>query len=362
MNTKCQTVSFSILDILEIPLIKKKNILLVAGIKSYKNFLENPSFSLLKKELTWDHFYHFTPNPKKKEIEEGVKIFKKKNYNAIFTIGGGSAIDVGKLIKFFSKSKVPIYALPTTCGTGSEATTFATFYDHFIKKSIDDSSLLPDHIILDSSFLKTLPAYTKGNSLGDSLCHAVESYWNINSTSESLEYAEKAISSIINHSEDFMKNNKKDLFALKASHYAGKAINITRTTAAHALSYSLTSQFNIPHGQSVALFLPHLFKFNINLTEKNCADKRGPLFVQERFGEISTLLKAKSLKEADKRFEIIFNIFGLKNSLKKLNILKIPPSFDLQVNSDRLKNNPRMILPKDVDYLFEKIKKDNSKE
>ena len=144
-------------DLLKIPLIRDKKIFLVSGKRSFPQFLKCPELCEVLENLSWTHFHDYSPNPKKEEAIMGSKVFLKGHFDFLLAIGGGSAMDMAKLIKFFSNAKVPLMAIPTTCGTGSEVTSFATYYEGKIKKSADNKSLLPNYTILYSHFLKTLP-------------------------------------------------------------------------------------------------------------------------------------------------------------------------------------------------------------
>ena len=339
-------------DLLKIPFICDKKILLVSGKKSFPKFLKCPELCEVLGNLNLFHFHDYSSNPKKEEAIKGSEVFLKGDFNFLLAIGGGSAMDMAKLIKFFSNTKVPLVAIPTTCGTGSEATSFATYYEGKIKKSADSKSLLPNYTILYSQLLKSLPKVVKGHTLSDALSHAIESYWSINSTEYSRQLAREAISIILEKASFFMEGHNRE--ALKASHLAGKAINLTKTTAAHALSYSMTSLFDIPHGQAVALSLPELFVFNANIDEMNCQDKRGHIFVQKRMKELMSFLKVGNPEEGKESLKRVFREFGLKNSLEELGI-DIKPLIQYGPHPDRLKNNPRAFSSKDMESLLKKI-------
>lgn len=100
----------------------------------------------------------------------------------------------------------------------------------------------------DDSVLETLPEYQKKATLMDAFCQSIESFWSINSTKESKGYSKEAINIIMNNYEDYLDgDNSKNKLILKAANISGKAINITQTTAGHAMSYKLTSFYNIEY-------------------------------------------------------------------------------------------------------------------
>ena len=152
-------------------------------------------------------------------------------------------------------------AIPTTSGTGSESTSIAVIYYNGKKLSIDHGSLLPQITILDYNFLITLSDYQKKSTMLDSLCQAIESYWSIGATNDSKKYSKQCISLILKNYKDYIENkygSYKEI--IEASNYSGKAINISKTTAAHAMSYKITTMYNISHGHSVALCIIPIWK------------------------------------------------------------------------------------------------------
>jgi len=206
-------------------------------------------------------FSGFKPNPLYEDAKAGVKVLRKNKCNFIVAIGGGSSIDIAKSIKYYNHVDMPIMAIPTTSGTGSEATHFAVIYKDGEKHSIADEKILPNYVILQPSMLKTLPVYQKKCTMLDALCQAIESWWSRKATPESIEYSQNAIKLIFENMDSYLKNEcdgNKNM--LVASNLAGKAINITTTTAPHAMSYKLTSLYGLPHGHAVALCLPKVWR------------------------------------------------------------------------------------------------------
>ena len=144
--------------------------------------------------------------------------------------------------------------MPTTAGTGSEATRYAVIYFDGEKQSISDYSCIPSAVLMDASVLKTLPIYQKKSTMMDAFCHAIESYWSVNSSEESRQYSRRAIQLIMENKDLYIGNDETgNTQMLKAAHLAGKAINLTQTTAGHAMCYKLTSLYGIAHGHAAAL-------------------------------------------------------------------------------------------------------------
>lgn len=306
-------------------------------------------------------FCDFKPNPLYEDVCRGVSIFNSRNCDAILAIGGGSAIDVAKCIKLYCKmdpsenylkqpykdTGVPLIAVPTTAGTGSESTRHAVIYYNGVKQSISNASIVPDFAVLEPSVLKTLPVYQKKCTMLDALCQAIESWWSVLSTSESAEYSERAIKAILANYKKYIFEN--DLQAAKnimqASNDAGHAINITATTAAHAMSYKLSSLYNIPHGHAVSLCMPHVWENIINNTDK-CADSRGEAHLKAVMDDISELIPLSRFNELITELDM-----PSLNSDVKADLELITAS----VNPERLKNNP-VTLSSDVIYsMYERI-------
>lgn len=229
----------------------------------------------LKMNVQYMMFNQFTPNPLYEDVVKGVEVFRNNQCDAIIAIGGGSSIDVAKCIKLYSsmedtkvyleqeykENDVTLIAIPTTSGTGSESTRYAVIYYEGKKQSVTHDSIVPKYAILDYRNLVTLPLYQKKCTMLDAMCQSIESWWSVNATKESREYSRQALNTLMFNMKDYLAN-KDDGNAemLEASNYAGKAINITQTTAAHAMSYKLTSLYGIPHGRAVFMCLPFIWK------------------------------------------------------------------------------------------------------
>ena len=316
-------------------------------------------------------FNEFIPNPLYENVIDGIKKFYDNECDTIVAIGGGSSIDVAKCIKLFCKTdcsnnilnesyfdtKVPLIAIPTTAGTGSESTRYAVIYYDGKKQSITHNSILPNYVILDSSFLKTLPIYQKKCTLLDALCQAIESWWSINSTKESIEYSKIAIQKIIKNIDKYIFQNDEESSneILIASNYAGKAINITQTTAPHAMSYKLTSLYNLPHGHAVAICLPEVWYYMLNNLDK-CIDSRGQKYLQDVFQEISLSLECSKPNEAIDKLRNIIKQFEMNYPISnnKENDCQLLTN---SINLTRLKNNPISLDNKAIGILYTYIVK-----
>lgn len=333
---------------------------IVKGIKQISHLIKGKKFLLVKDGAydflglkdyfdTYPHieFSEFTPNPLYEQVCAGVELFNKEACELIVAVGGGSTIDVAKCIKLFCKmdhsinylkqdtfdSGITLIAVPTTAGTGSESTRHAVIYYEGVKQSISHLSIVPDYAVLEPSVLKTLPVYQKKCTMLDALCQAVESWWSVNSTDESKEYSRKAIESIRENWEAYIFENTDESAAriMEASNYAGRAINITATTAAHAMSYKITSMYRFPHGHAVAVCMPEVWEYVLSHTD-DCIDTRGSGYLRETLSQISELITLDQFKAMLEEMDMQYP--EAENKEEELETLA------KSVNPVRLKNNP----------------------
>ena len=337
-------------------ILKKENskkIFLVAGKTSFiKSGAKEKLDSIIKNQKV-KIFSNFSSNPKIEEIDNGLNLFNKENFDIILSIGGGSSIDVAKAIKLFSKKHIPLIAIPTTAGSGSESTYFIVYYIGKEKQSKGKSELtLPNYVILDHKLINSLPDKIMASTGIDALGQAIESYWSIYSNNKSKKYSSKAIKLLVKYLEPAVKNhNKKSLKQIQiGANFAGKAINITKTTSCHALAYPMTSYFGIPHGHAVGMTLGEMLKFNSNISKKDCSDKRGTKYVKKIILNISKLISSKEIYSLMKDIGLEIKLSELGLHKKDLDII-IKNGF----NPKRVKNNPRFLTKEDVKKILEKI-------
>lgn len=280
------------------------------------------------------------PNPGLDDVKRALTFCSGVAYDAIVAVGGGSVIDLSKLFRFWSGRRVPLIAIPTTAGTGSESTRFAVYYVDGIKRSLDSPDVKPDFSIVDSQFLDGAPRYLKACSSADAFCQSVESYWSVRSTDVSKRYAWEAASLIKDSIVAFV--NYGDVESAdrlsKGAHLAGKAIDISRTTAAHALSYAFTHQLNIPHGHAVALSMADVFESNLSALATDCQDPRGIDYIRDVMRSLSSLILPHGVKFREYWTELMASI-GLEMNCSLLGMLN-KKKIIMSVNRERLANNP----------------------
>lgn len=278
------------------------------------------------KGLRVTEYVEFSVNPKDEEAQTGVQLLLESKPDVMIAIGGGSAMDMSKLIRHYAAEHgyaVPLWAIPTTAGTGAEATHFAVVYKNGVKHSIEADDILPDVAILYAPFTYANSAYLTACTGFDALAQAIEAYWNPKATDESRQYSIRAINMIykqlpecIAHPE---QTNLRDEI-LQGAYWAGRAINITKTTAPHAFSYVFTSKYAYPHGHAVALTFPFFMKLN------------GSPELYELLG--------MSADNVMQQMECYISSLGLS--------LNLPASVDVDsalqaVNLQRLSNNPVLV-------------------
>ncbi len=356
----------------QISKINPQKVFLIRGKKSYSATGGDRFIDMLLENIEYTSFSDFNINPQLKDLQKGIALFKQGNYELIVAIGGGSVLDMAKLISVFAHqnndlesivlgkaqitdNKTQLLSIPTTAGTGAEATHFAVVYIDKVKYSVAHSAILPNYVYLSSEFSMSANKYLTACTGLDAFCQAVESVWSVNATTESQVYALKAIELIWeNLQKAVLENNKpaKEQM-LEASFLAGKAINITKTTAPHAISYAFTSYYDIPHGHAVALSLPFFMNYNYDATNTDCNDKRGALAVRARINKVLDVLGI-DIEESNNKIEIFFNSIGISISISEI-ITKFDKNVIINnVNTERLSNNPRYVTKEVLGKIFSK--------
>ena len=286
-----------------------------------------------------DLYFCSGENPKFEQIQQAIQQTSKKKYDMYIAFGGGSVIDFAKAYRYYAKTETRLLAIPTTAGTGSEVTQFAVVYIDGIKKSLDSPSILPEFAVVDSQFSEFAPMYVRACSGMDAYCHAIESFWARRATSESKKLALQSVELCRDNLVPAVLgvNKLANEKMAQAAYLAGRAINITRTTAAHALSYKITMDYGLAHGHAVGLNIAHLFK-------------RNAPYVQD----IDKLLNKMriSLDGILPYFDDIMDKMGLEYNWEKLQIKNLENIAD-SVNTERLANNPIPLTKNDLlDILY----------
>jgi alcohol dehydrogenase len=279
----------------------------------------------------FDLFDRVTPNPSLSDIETAAEKLRAGGYECIVSVGGGSAIDTAKCLSVLLNSgesslgeliddsdllrniePIPVIAVPTTSGSGSEVTPFATVWDYTSKKklSLAAESIMPETAVVDPSLTLSLPLRETLSSGLDAISHAFESVWNMNATpatiavaTDALKLGLSSIAEIVERSDDIDVR----VAMSKASLLAGVAISHTRTALAHSASYPLTIHLGVDHGFACSVLLPAILKFNSAGDDGRLAkltNDLGHRDLEEMAHHVDSLLSALDLGQFLSEFDL----------------------------------------------------------
>jgi alcohol dehydrogenase class IV len=349
---------------------KFSKIFLITGKNSYYKskadiFLNIPKDKILK------FYFKKSYLPEFNELMEILKEAKNFNPDVILAIGGGAVIDYAKIISIVNdmnminlkkklinydkigNSKVcPLIAIPTTAGAGAEVTSNAVIYINSIKYSVEDRLLIPDYFFLFTNLIINNPKKLKSSAGFDAIAQAVESLISVKSNKASVSFAKKSLILSTKNYLSFVnkpntENSKKMLIA---SNLAGKAINISKTTAPHAVSYPFSTLFGISHGHAVSLTFEKFLLFNFKKIENSEASFN----LKDRYKIIFDSFDVKNINELYYKIKFLKKEANLEDSFRKLNI-NIRSNLNQilkQINILRLKNNPIPLNKKDIKYVL----------
>jgi alcohol dehydrogenase class IV len=311
------------------------------------------------------------PEPEIAIVEECTLMFREGNYDGIIAVGGGSAIDIGKCVSAFASFEgnldelfgtdlvpqkgVPVIAIPTTAGTGSEVTNIAILSDKEaqLKKGIVSDFLLPDVAIVAPEMTLTMPKSVTAASGIDALVHAIEAYISVNSSPITDALALGAMKLIaVNLQKAYANPNhlKARENMATASLMAGMAFGNAGVGAVHALAYPLGGRYYIAHGVSNALLLTYVMEWN----KISCVERFRD--IAEALGENVTGLTDH--KAADLAVEAMRRLCDAVNIPKGLRAFNIPegdiPSMaeDASEIERLLKNNPRKLSVDEIEQIY----------
>ncbi|MCQ8896704.1 iron-containing alcohol dehydrogenase [Limnobacter humi] len=234
------------------------------------------------------------PNPTVQQIEAGYGILKQNNCEAILAVGGGSPIDAAKMIGARAKNQkpivkmtglfriwrgmLPLYAVPTTAGTGSECTIAAVVTDTENKRKLPamDLKLMPTACALDGALMTGLPPHITAATGMDALTHAVEAFVSNNAMRKTDVKAIEATQLIMKYLDTAVTNGS-DVVArqkmARASHLAGIAFTQAGVGYVHAIAHKFGAMYHTPHGLANAIVMPHVLDYSL----PNCAGRLAEL-------------------------------------------------------------------------------------
>jgi alcohol dehydrogenase class IV len=342
-----------------------KRIFLLCGKKSFVNSGAERFFNELIKKKELKIFYKKSKLPRLEELLEIVEQIKKFKPDLILAVGGGSVIDYAKIANVidirpdlsrlivsysypYKKKYTKLAAVPTTAGSGAEVTSNAVIYVEGVKYSFESELLIPDYFFLVPEFLSSASSQIKASAGFDAIAQALESLLSKKSNDESVKYASKSLNISLKSFLSFLENSnsKNSAEMIIASNLAGKAINISKTIAPHAVSYPFSSLYKIGHGHSVSLFFEEFMKFNY----ENLNKSKTSFDLKKRFDLIFSLFDISNINEFNSKISLIKKKANLEDDLTKLNvdILKNSEVIIKGINMLRLGNNPVEIDEKNI--------------
>ena len=245
--------------------------------------VERAAESLKSAGIEVDTFTEIEGNPSVETVEKATAAFKEAGADFIVAFGGGSPMDVAKAVGVTAKYGgsiteyegahkvpgpiIPLIAIPTTAGTGSEVTAFSVITDHSrdYKLTVFSYEILPAYAILDAELLTTAPASVAAACGIDAFIHAEEAYISTAASPFSDAMAEKAMNLIGKNIRRFVAN-RDDIEAAEAmlvgSLFAGIAFSFARLGNVHAMSHPVSAFFDVPHGVANAVLLPVIAEYN----------------------------------------------------------------------------------------------------
>lgn len=273
--------------------IRGKKVLVICSPRGKSQFLSD---SVLRECIQSSESFEFLEVVHSNPSLESIQVIGDQSAalraDLLIGFGGGSAIDFAKSLSALdptSKTQanlleliqlqpeisqlVPVIAIPTTAGTGAEVTSFTTVWDHVLRKklSLSHPNLKPSLALVDPELTRSVPSSVTLETGLDALNQALESVWNKNTTTKSYSFAWKSVALILPFLSSAVKNGEdlhlRTSLSLGAT-LAGMAIDITRTSLCHSISYPLTARFGVPHGVACSFPLMAVIKI-VNQSHPN---------------------------------------------------------------------------------------------
>ncbi|MPZ26657.1 MAG: iron-containing alcohol dehydrogenase [Micromonosporaceae bacterium] len=340
-----------------------RRVLLVCGARSFEASGAARMLPELARVAQVRRFSEFAPNTDAADLARGLALADEFRPDLVLGVGGGSALDLAKLLAAFAPgtdpAKLPaliragervttreprLVLVPTTSGSGSEATHFAVVYLDDEKFSVAGDPLRPDLTILDPELSISGSRYQRATSGIDAVAQAIESLWAAGATPASRRWARQALRLLLPAIEPYV-NEPADRSARAmalGSHLAGRAIDISKTTAAHALSYAITKRYGVSHGHAVALTLGQFVEAHAAAPAGRLQPGMDPAAHREAMAEILHRLGAAGGVDARRRFTGLLERLGLTPGLGEIGVRTAADRRRLAgaVNAERLGNNP----------------------
>lgn len=311
-------------------------------------------------------YSNVSANPDVAECDACAGLLKEKSCDFVVALGGGSVMDCAKAAatvclagcpvahlmgqgKQIPQAHLPVIAIPTTAGTGSEVTCVSVLSDHSqgLKFPISSDGFYPAVAIVDPELTYSLPAYMTACTGFDVLCHGIEAYWSIHHQPICDALAVHAVRLVLSYLLDAYRNpgdvTAREKMA-EASVMAGLSFTMPKTTSAHACSYPLTNLLGIPHGEACALTITHFLRFNA----ANGSDR--PRLLAQELGYAGVNVLADAIEELRTKT-------GLLDNLKPYKLDDV--QFEALVQGSKhpnLRNNPVTVSEDDLRAIYAAIR------
>ncbi len=340
----------------------KALVVLGKGSMRKSGILDHLARLLKENHLTYIIYENIPSDPRVETVDKGTILARKEKCNLVIALGGGSVLDTGKAIsamvtnegsvadyqeiegkgKKFHHKTIPFIAIPTTSGTGSEATknSVITNTELGLKNSIRETWLLPEVALIDPELTLSLPLHITAICGGDALTQCIEAYLGKKSQEITDILALHAVE-LIGKSLVRAVKEGKNLEARKdmamAALLSGLCLSNSGLGAAHALSHPLGVHYKIPHGLSCAVLLPYVTEFNLPVVTKKLAK------IAQALGEdVSLLSETEAAQRAVEKIKEMFSQAGIKENLSEWGIKEEDFSqLVKEAKGGSLNNNPR---------------------
>ena len=335
----------------------------IGVVKKIQDIIENSGIKCTS-------YLEVVPNPTVEIVNEAAALYKECGATSLVALGGGSPMDVAKavgvLVNYGGKITdyeglykvpgpiVPMIAIPTTAGTGSEVTASSVITDESrnYKLSVISYEIIPKYAVLDPELIMTAPASIAASCGIDALIHAMEAYVSTMATPFSDAMAEKAMELIGGNIRRFVANRKDEEAAcamMAGCNFAGIAFAWAKLGNVHAMSHPVSAYFHVPHGVANAVLLPTVVEYNALADNGRYEVMYSYICGKKPAGEFKPEMLLEAVKELNAQL-------GIPKSLSEVGVTedKIPQMAEDAMKSANVLANPRQTTVKDMIELYKK--------
>ncbi len=339
-----------------------QRVLLLTGRGSFEASGASAVMPALEAHARVERWADFATNTDSADLAVGLDLNRRLSPDVIVAIGGGSVLDMAKLVAGYhdvepagtvaaveagrpaASRAARLVLAPTTSGSGAEATHFAVVYVGEAKHSIAGPAMRADAVVLDPTLTRSGSAYQRATSGVDAVSQAIESLWATGATAASRRFARRGLGLALRSIEGFVADadDRSARGMTLGSHLAGRAIDVSKTTAAHALSYAITKRYGVSHGHAVALTLGAFLADHADARPSALQPGVDPAEHAGAMGEILAALDAADGLAAHARWHALLERLGLDTRLRDVGVGGQEELAALagSVNVERLGNNP----------------------